>query len=231
MSALAGRARTTTRARSFTYPRAPVSDWWAGYLPNPEAASAGAATAELLALLRAGEQSAQATFSRLVRRLPQGSACELQSALVNIGADEARHDQLLSVAGNRAGVVQMRPPTAVRRFFLHLESREIGVHLARIASLDACVCQTLAAVLNARPQGLHAALVLALAEIRRDEGRHVKLTKSLAQSLDVSPALLRDVGAETRYLFDAVLTSYDIALSNLGADILSLHHRIRRDDC
>ena len=231
MSALAGRVRTMTRARSFTYPRAPVSDWWAGYLPSLDTAHAGAATAGLLALLRAGEQSAQATFSRLVTRLPHGSARELQSALVNIGADEARHDQLLAAAGNVAGVVQVRPPTSVRRFFLRLESREIGVHLARVASLDACVCQTVAAVLNAKPQWLHPTLVLALGEIRRDEGRHVKLTKSLAQKMGVGPELFRDVGAETRHGFDAVLAIYDTALFELGVDTHTLHRRIRRDGC
>jgi hypothetical protein len=120
---------------------------------------------------------------------------------------------------------------SVRRFFLRLESREIGVHLARVASLDACVCQTLAAVLNAKPQWLHSTLVVALGEIRRDEGRHVKLTKSLAQNMGVSPELLRDVGAETRHGFDAVLAIYEAALFDLGVDTQTLHHRIRRDDC
>lgn len=181
--------------------------------------------------MRAGEQSAQIAFGRLLRRLPPGSAEQLQSALLAIGADEARHDQWLQVAGDLAGVVHLRPPVSVRRFFLRLESREFAIHLARVASLDACVCQTLAAVLNAKPRRLHAALVPALTEIRRDEGRHVRLTKSLAQSLGVSPELLREVGSETRHAYDAVLSVYDAALVSLGVDTPFLHQRIRRDVC
>ena len=209
--------------------RSPDVDLLAGECPR--SLEADAAAANLLALLRAGEQSAQHAFARMARRLPAAAAAQTRAVLAGIEADEVRHDRWLARSADVAGLIQVKPPPTVRRFFLRLESREIGVHLLRIAALDACVCQMLAAVLRdvGRP-GIPAPMARTLGAIRRDEGRHVRASRNLAQQLAIETSLWREVCAETRTAFDAVLVHYEPSLHALGVDGSQLRQRIRRDE-
>ncbi len=185
--------------------------------------------ATLLALLRAGEQSAASAFSRIARRL---SAGELQLAaprLTALIADEQRHDLAL------AAHCDMLPHVIVgdamtRRFFRKLESREPAVHLARVAALDSCVCQVLTRVLaRTTPRQWGESLMDLLSGIRRDEARHVHTTRDLVRMCGADAGLLLAVNAEVRYGFAALLDARAPAFEALGVDCTSLVAYIRRE--
>jgi hypothetical protein len=185
--------------------------------------------ATLLALLRAGEQSAAGAFDRIARRL---SAGELQLAaprLTALIADEQRHDLAL------AAHCDLLPHVIVgdamtRRFFRGLESREPSVHLARIAALDSCVCQVLTRVLaRGRPRQWGESLMDLLSRIRFDEARHVHTTRDLVRMCGADTGLLLTVNAEVRHGFAALLDARAPAFEALGVDCSSLVAHIRRE--
>jgi len=184
--------------------------------------------ATLLALLRAGEQSAGMAFSRIVGRLSPGELSVAAPQLLNLIKDEERHDAAL--AGHCAtlpGVVFTHPTT--RRFFRGLESREPTLHLARIAALDACVCQVLSCVLErADSRELGSSLRHLLTRIRGDEARHVRVSRDLALLLGADAALLRLVNAEVRERFAPLLEHRAGAFDALGVDHTQLVAKIRR---
>lgn len=191
---------------------------------NPEAAG------RLLGLLRAGEQSAMLTFGRLSRRLSAASEARARQALLELEADECRHDLLLATTAASMGISAVRPAARVRHFFLKMESRELAVHLARVAALDSCVCQLLARVLSPK-QGakLPAILAQALTQIQRDEGRHVRVARALALDLGVGAAVLHEQNDATRYAFAQVIDQYEPAFIDLGVAFEPLRQRIARD--
>ena len=197
--------------------------------PPYDRLSAQPQAAALLALLRAGEQSAGAAFDRIAHRLSPGQMVLAAPDLAQLVADERRHDAVL------AAHAEVLPVTAVgdaatRRFFRRLESRETCVHLARVATLDACVCQVLSRVLAAPVQEfLNPSLIEALWGIRRDEGRHVRVTRRLALEFDIETARFRQIGFEVRAEFASLLLSRAPAFEALGVDSTALIARVRRD--
>lgn len=187
------------------------------------------AVARLLGLLRTGEQSAQVAFGRMARRVSPVAGAHAQHALAGIAVDEARHDRLLAAGAAAASVVAIRPEASVRRFFVGLQSREFGIHLARIAALDGCVCQVLSVVLSARVRArLPLPLVAALVTIRGDEGRHVRVARDLARAIGITPATVDEVDLATRHAFASVLASFDTSLSALGINVDALRRRVQR---
>ena len=188
------------------------------------------ATSELLGLLRAGEQSALATFSRIARRITDAAEMRARGIVEGLAGEEAYHDQLLSRAATFHGVLTARPAAEVRQFFLRLESRDLGVHLARVASLDSCVCQVLACVVSGHPGTLLPnRLAHVLQQIRRDEGRHVRVVRGLALDLGVSSGTLDAQNDETRRAFDRVVLHYETAFRGLGVDFDEMRRRIARN--
>ena len=185
----------------------------------------------LLGLLRTGEQSAHVAFRRLSRRLPPASTRYVHHALSSIAIDEATHDQWLATAAASAGISASPAPVGVRRFFVRLESRDIRIHLVRIAALDACVCQILSCVLALRrPSCIPPALIAALAAIRKDEAVHVRTTRGLARDFGVDPVAAHALELDTRGEFGLVLAHYGAAFDALGLDTEMLQRRISRRD-
>jgi hypothetical protein len=117
---------------------------------------------------------------------------------------------------------------------MRLESRDPATHLARIASLDGAVCQVLSAVLSKRLSGLHTTsphpITTTLATIRADEGRHVRIARTLARELGEDTASFRAFDLETRHCFADILGQFEGALAMLGIDTVTLGGRIRRDE-
>ena len=104
-------------------------------------------TAAQLALLRAGEQSVRDAFGGILRRMTPGERSVAALPLTRLIFDEERHDAGRAI---HAGILPHTNANDARtwRFFRDLESREPSVHLARVATLDASVCQVLASVLR-----------------------------------------------------------------------------------
>ncbi len=185
--------------------------------------------ATLIALLRAGEQSAAAAFSRIARRLSAGELMLAAPQIIGLIEDEERHDTALAAHGAMLPSVAI-PDAATRRFFRGLESREPTVHLARVAALDACVCQVLTRLLvSSDPQSMGRPLRSLLARIRADEGRHVRVSRNLARLLGADTELLRSVSVDVRHRLAPVLQSCAASFEAVGADYAYLMALIRRE--
>ena len=156
----------------------------------------GRALARLLRLLLHGEQSAALAFEVLGRRrLRQGDAPALLSALQHIAAEERQHVLLLSGLARELPAIEFDSPvtTATECFFRGLASRDAGVHFTRIAALDSAVCILFATLRKSQPALFHPVLQ----RIARDEARHVALAARFARRLCAQPSQ-RNAAAETR---------------------------------
>ncbi|HEY0803132.1 MAG TPA: hypothetical protein VGD54_20020 [Steroidobacteraceae bacterium] len=186
------------------------------------------AAASCLSLMRAGEQSAAQGFARIIRRLTAAESAHASPAVTEMIADEERHDVLLSIC---SGVLPaVAADTGARCFFRRLETRDPGVHLARISALDACSCQLLSRMLGPEPRGsLSASLILTLTSIRRDEGAHVRTTKRLALELGVDAGQLREITQSVRHSFAALLKTRAMHFEALGVNSAVMIRCIERD--
>jgi rubrerythrin len=141
------------------------------------------ALAELLQVLSCGEESATATFESLAQSSLEPTR---RSVLMQIAADERRHQLLLSTISAGLPQPQIEPGfvAMMRRFFMRLADRDMSVHFLRIAALDSAACQFLA-LLRARTSPLAAddRLVSVLRRIHMDEARHVRLARECAGPL------------------------------------------------
>ena len=186
-------------------------------------------TATLLALLRAGEQSAACAFGRIVARLSAAEEAMALPDLTTLIRDEKRHDDAL------AAYCSTLPEIAIgdartRRFFRGLESREPIVHLARVAALDGCVCRVLTHVLQrAAEEHFEASLVDLLTNIRADEARHVRMTRHLVLMLGADVALLRGVDLDVRDGFATLLVERAASFEALSVDCAHLAASLRRE--
>ena len=109
---------------------------------------AASAIDSLIGLLRLGEHLAEGAFDRISRALSGTPMRGYQPALEYIAADESRHDQWLSNFTDKPAETRM--DRKARRFFLALRDSDPCIHLARIASLDGCVCQIVTRVVISR---------------------------------------------------------------------------------
>src|SRR5262249_44690344 len=141
------------------------------------------ALAELLQVLSCGEESASATFENLAYSSDEPA---VRSALIQIAADERRHQFLLArlCAGLPRPPVEPAFQARMRRFFMRLAHRDIQIHFVRIAAVDSAACQLLA-LLRSRTgplsTGSYAGSVIR--SIHMDEARHVSIARRCAGSL------------------------------------------------
>jgi hypothetical protein len=193
-----------------------------------QTAAANFAAASCLSLMRAGEQSAAQAFARIIRRLTPGESVHASHKVAQMIADEERHEVLLSHCS--AALPEVAADTAARRFFQRLETRDPGVHLARISALDACSCQLLSRLLGPQPRGrLSANLIECLSSIRRDEGAHIRTTRTLALELGVDAGQYREITQSVRHSFAALLKTRAMHFEALGVDSDIMIRCVERD--
>jgi hypothetical protein len=188
------------------------------------ATSAHLALAALLPLLLAGEESAEAAFEVLSRRRCRGSDRHaLGGALRAIAAEERVHQQRLLALQSALPAVPDDPALRSRAtaFFAGLASRNVGIHLTRIAALDSAVCLLLGALRRAQP-ALHAGV---LAGIGHDEARHVAVTLAPARALS-SRSVRLEAAVHTRVGLAALLGERAASLDQLGIDPDRLLRRV-----
>ena len=187
------------------------------------------ALATLLPLLACGEEAAALAFDGLATTVGGELAGE---ALRAIAADERVHDAMLRQ------LVEAQPPAAgrpdilraARRFHICLGRGGPAFHLARIAALDAAVCTVLSRLIGPEnPLAADRWIAATLTHIRRDEARHVRVSRNLALGMAGHAACaLRDVAAESRFaLADVLLLGAD-AFETLGVDPKALDRDVRR---
>ncbi len=192
--------------------------------------AAAQALADLMPLLLCGEESAEFVFAAAVPDLPQHVDPALPIELARIADDERRHGMYLSALRSRL------PPPADRgatrqatRFLRKLATADLGLHLARVAALDAGFCQVLAEI--CRP-GTEIAAVPELADlfrrIRSDEGRHVRVSRRCAAALGVTPETEHAERNRVLREFAALMAAAAPAFAAVGADMQRLLDRLER---
>lgn len=149
-----------------------------------------------------------------------------QGVLNQIADDERRHEQLLSSVAQRG--IAGRVDRIARQFYVGLHDPDPSIHLARIAALDGCVCEVFSLVLQSPTPSLSPPLRRVLSQIRRDEGRHVRIARRLALECGAAAQLLHEMDAEIRTAFTPVLGRYTDEFEGLGVNSNQLLRRVSR---
>lgn len=185
------------------------------------------ALARLIPLLGCGEEAAALAFDGLAC---SGSVSPVAAVTLQaIAAEERIHEDLMR------GLAAALPRTdaentlrAARRLHVSLGAGSTVMHLARIAALDAAVCTILSRLLRLNSPLLASRQVHStLSRIRRDEARHVAVSRALVLETGGSQSL-RAVGAEARLALARVLMLEGDAFETLGVDPAALERDIAR---
>ena len=200
----------------------------AGHAVLPPAAAQ--ALADLLPVLICGEASAERAFEQLLLRLESRVEPALGAALASVAVDEQRHGEWLdALRAQLPAPTSDLPGRRTLRFLLGLACDDPALHLARVAALDAAVCRVLAEIGTAgRPVADAPALAAVFRDIRRDEGRHVRIARRAAQALGIGIAELGCERQAVTRAFSALLAEQAAAFRALGVDPLRLEQRIAR---
>ena len=179
---------------------------------------AAEALAELLPLLCCGEEAAVVGFDRLGQA--GGFDPDMRGTLRKIADDERQHDAILRglCAALPASAQDRAVQHRARRFHLSLPRGGTVLHLARIAGLDAAVCTILSGLL--RPGAALSRDVVvcaALTHIRKDETRHVVVSRGIALAAADRQAV-RNAAAEARGALAELLAYGANAFEALGID-------------
>ncbi len=189
---------------------------------------AAQALARLLPILGCGEEAATLAFAALARDRTLSDADRLQ--LRAIADDELVHDALIDALRRALPdvVLAKAHSAATRRFHIGLRSGGTDLHLARIAALDAGVCTILSRLLK-RGGAISCEPTLAaiLRRIRRDESRHVAVSRRLALARSPAPAL-RAAAAFARSGLAAIIAEECAAFEDLGVDAGALVRDLER---
>ena len=185
------------------------------------------ALTELLQVFACGEESAAIAFAHLAGT--QADAVTRQ-ALSVIAAEESGHEILLR--GLRDRLPDPVPDIGLRkaliRFYGGLRFDDAGEHLAGIAALDSGVCAIVSAMLrHGAPMARQSRAAPVFARIHREEGGHVRLSRTLARDL-CGPRRAMDVAIRTRESLAGVLALRGSAFEALGVDPDHLFARVRR---
>jgi hypothetical protein len=184
------------------------------------------ALARLVPLLGCGEEAAALAFDGLASNCHDNSVARI--ALELIAAEERVHEGMMK--GLSAGLPHIPKQDdilrAARRLHIQLGAGGSRFHLAKIAALDAAVCTVLSRLLRpAGPIACDPAVYALLSRIRRDEARHVALSRTLALATGNS-ADFRDACAAARRALADILMIEAGAFEILGVDPVVLENDI-----
>ena len=187
--------------------------------------------ADLIPVLLCGEESAEHVFRSAASEQASTSLDPtVQAGLCSIAGDEHRHGDLLLALRKRLPCT--RDPSAVKRsarFLKSLSNTDLGTHLLRVSALDAGVCMVLAAVTAPGTAIAGAREICELfLKIRRDEGRHVRLSRNYASVLGADMTRERAERQEVMRGFCALLADSSQAFIQLDVDPRRLLLRLAR---
>jgi hypothetical protein len=147
------------------------------------------ALSQLISILGCGEEAASLAFSGLASSQQVDVLASI--ALQQIAEEERFHEKLMQ----RLAALMPKPSSevatrAARAMHVRLSAGGIDLHLARIAALDAAVCTILSRLLHADgPVGHDPVVRGILGKIRRDEARHVAVSRALVLAMGVTVQL------------------------------------------
>lgn len=188
------------------------------------------ALADLLPILLCGEESAEFAFANLALHLPASQKLAFQTQLISIAKDENCHGQLLDAL--RKMLPAPRDRSSARkavRFLRSLASADLSLHLIRIAAVDAGLCQILAEVCHRdRPVTTLPNIHAVFQRIRRDEGRHVRISRRCAKALGLASSIELCERRLVLQNFAALLAPKAESFAMLGVDFNAIVARFAR---
>ena len=175
--------------------------------------------ADLLPTLLCGEASAEMVFTHAIKAFPSKKFPELHDALCRIVADEKRHgDELINLSHYLPSPIKRATAKHAVRFLRSLASDNLSIHLARVSAIDIGVCIVLALVCRAPPIIKNDYICRLLTLIRRDEGRHVRVTRRCAEVLGLDIAIETKEKIQVLNTFSQLLSRQDDAFKAIGVD-------------
>ncbi len=188
------------------------------------------AIANLLPILLCGEESAEFAFEYLAKKLPESQQHAFKAELMRIADDERCHGQLLDTLRQTLPAPRRRNATRqAARFLRGLTSDDLSLHLVRIAAVDAGLCQILAEVCQRDRPITHLTSIHSIFQrIRRDEGRHVRISRRCAKALGLATAVEHDERGKVLQNFAALLAPEAASFAVVGVDFNAILARFAR---
>lgn len=175
--------------------------------------------ADLLPTLLCGEASAEMVFTQTIQSFSSTHFPDLHNELCRIVFDEIRHGELLLNLSHYLPSPSKRDTAKQAvRFLRNLASDDLSIHLARLSAIDIGVCIVLSSVCRAQPIAENDYLYDLLTSIRRDEGRHVRVTRRCAEVLGLDIATERKEKIQVLKAFSSLLSRQDAAFIAIGVD-------------
>ena len=190
------------------------------------------ALGRLLPALLCGEQSAIVVFHAAAMRLSHRARRASLTVFGAIEADEDAHETSLQIVTN--GLTAVAGATAIRRrsqvFFARLGRVDsIARHFAQISQLDSATCVVMWHLQHCTVGGDSMLGVLA-SQIKRDEARHVSISRKHAFDLGLSRDDYRVVGAKVRTELIELLGHVVESFEAIGIDpdrmFKKIHHGV-----
>lgn len=185
------------------------------------------ALANLMPLLICGEESATCVFDDLANSLTGRLSSTQVRAIRSITTDEIRHsDDLDALRHQLPSPLDRRTAYRAAAFLKVLKSEDPVIRLARLAVLDAAVCQMLAMLLHADASIAKCSEVSnMIRNIQLDEARHVRIIRDCYLMLGLSSKEIAKAQLQVLEAFIVLLTPANQDLQCLGLDFDLLIHR------
>lgn len=184
--------------------------------------------ADLLPTLLCGEASAEMVFTQTIKAFSSTYFPDLYHELCRIVSDEKRHGEQLFILSQHLPSPNKRGTAKhAVRFLRSLASEDLRIHLARLSAIDIGVCIVLALVCRAQPVAENDYVCRLLTLIRRDEGRHVRVTRRCAEVLGLDATIERKEKIHVLNAFSALLSRQDAAFIAIGVDPDQLRARFK----
>ncbi len=187
------------------------------------------ALARLIPTLVCGEQSAVYIFNTEKQRLSNSALSHSIKHFSDIEYDEHMHEQALNQLVNTyskspdAHKIKRRAQIFYARFNRHTT---IADHFAHISQLDAGVCQIMHAMQDSDLGKAHP-ISLLFEQIKKDEARHVAISKKHALALGYDKDKMINVKEQVRSQLIQLLTPMSDSFDAFGVDPDMLFTRIK----
>ncbi|WP_144210823.1 hypothetical protein [Shewanella donghaensis] len=184
--------------------------------------------ASLLPLLLCGEQSAQLVFNGEISRLTGLGQQQLLSSLLEVEADEHRHDIALQLAADEV-IHQAQFAQAqrkARRFYASLgRVTDVSEHFVQIAVLDTCVTQIMHAFEHSK-LGSHHRFSVLCGLIKKDEAKHVYVSRQHAVDLGATATEFVETQRKVVQQLFGLLNTQHQAFESLGVCLDGLQRKL-----
>jgi rubrerythrin len=194
------------------------------------------AFSRLLPLLACGEESAIHVFSNAanqdipVQAVDKHRELLTSQTLLNIAKDEMQHEAWLSAWRSKLpDTLDHTIKRRARHFFSGLACDSTALHFVRIAALDSAVCLILSSLMRDRAALSEVGEIKnTFGKIRRDEARHVRISRAYANALGANSEQVRAEWQSVRESLVSLLEAVEPELASLGAQPDKLFRKLKQ---